>query len=132
MAIICNRRRLETNLLFLSQGFDSSSEIFQHIQMKYVDDEGIKNYFAAFHMHGTFPVSVTTENFADFFDILPEPTSKRSLSSFIVRHAPRRLPPNPKVVHVHNQRGGMLMLGAMLPALRRLRYKYFVDRVALH
>ncbi|KAL2519756.1 hypothetical protein Adt_16003 [Abeliophyllum distichum] len=69
VVIICNRRRLETNSPFLSQGVDPSSEIFQQIQMKYVnDDEGIKNYFSAFHMHDTFPVSVIIDNFADFFD----------------------------------------------------------------
>ncbi|CAI9756386.1 unnamed protein product [Fraxinus pennsylvanica] len=69
VVIICNRRRLETNPPFLSQGVDPSSEIFQHIQMKYVDDdEGIKNYFAAFHMQDIFPVSVIIDNFADFFD----------------------------------------------------------------
>ncbi|CAA2955161.1 Hypothetical predicted protein [Olea europaea subsp. europaea] len=69
VVIICNGRRLETNPPFLSQGVDPSSDIFQHIQMKYVDDdEGIKNYFAAFHIHDIFPVSVIIDNFADFFD----------------------------------------------------------------
>lgn len=32
------------------------------------DDEGIKNYFAAFHLHDTFPVSVIIDDFGDFFD----------------------------------------------------------------
>ncbi|KAI3472915.1 hypothetical protein Pfo_029164 [Paulownia fortunei] len=69
VVILCNRRRLEINPPFLSQGADPSSEIFQRIQMKYVDDdEGIKNYFAAFHLHDTFPVSVIIDDFAEFFD----------------------------------------------------------------
>ncbi|KAK4413545.1 hypothetical protein Salat_2767100 [Sesamum alatum] len=69
VVILCNRRRLETSPPFLSQGVDPSSELFQRIQMKYVDDdEGIKNYFAAFHLHDTFPVSVIIDDFADFFN----------------------------------------------------------------
>lgn len=32
------------------------------------DDEGIKNYFAAFHLHDIFPVSVIIDDFGDFFD----------------------------------------------------------------
>ncbi|KAL2253826.1 uncharacterized protein LOC105168477 isoform X3 [Sesamum indicum] len=69
VVILCNRRRLETCPPFLSQGVDPSSELFQRIQMKYVDDdEGIKNYFAAFHLHDTFPVSVIIDDFADFFN----------------------------------------------------------------
>ncbi|PIN04312.1 hypothetical protein CDL12_23153 [Handroanthus impetiginosus] len=69
VVILCNRRRLETNPPFLSQGVDPSSELFQRIQMKYVDDdEGIKNYFAAFHLHDKFPASVIIDDFADFFD----------------------------------------------------------------
>ena len=37
---------------------------------RYVDDdEGIKNYFAAFHLqHPTFPLSGIIDDFADFFD----------------------------------------------------------------
>ncbi|KAG8365800.1 hypothetical protein BUALT_Bualt17G0009500 [Buddleja alternifolia] len=69
VVILCKRRRLETNPPFLSQGVDPSSQIFQNIQMKYVNDaEGIKNYFAAFHLHNTFPASVIIDDFADFFD----------------------------------------------------------------
>ncbi|KAL8519955.1 hypothetical protein ACS0TY_010767 [Phlomoides rotata] len=69
VVILCNRRKLETNPPFLSQGVDPSSEIFQRIQIKYVDDdEGIKNYFAAFHLHDTFPVLVIIDDFVDFFD----------------------------------------------------------------
>uniref|UniRef100_A0A2N9I5B7 Uncharacterized protein n=1 Tax=Fagus sylvatica TaxID=28930 RepID=A0A2N9I5B7_FAGSY len=37
--------------------------------MKYVDDdEGIKNYFAAFHLHDTFPAAVVVDDFGDFFE----------------------------------------------------------------
>ncbi|KAL6568004.1 hypothetical protein OROGR_001672 [Orobanche gracilis] len=69
VVILCNRRRLETNPPFLSQGVDPSSESFRRIQMKYVDDdEGIKKFFAAFHLNDTFPVSVIIDNFADLFD----------------------------------------------------------------
>lgn len=32
------------------------------------DYEGIKTYFAAFHLHEDFPVSVVIDDFADFFD----------------------------------------------------------------
>lgn len=36
---------------------------------RYVDDdEGIKKYFAAFHLHVTFPVAVVVDDFGDFFD----------------------------------------------------------------
>ncbi|XP_024023718.1 uncharacterized protein LOC21396334 isoform X2 [Morus notabilis] len=56
---ICNRRNLESNPPFLSQ----------HIQMKYVeDDEGIKRYFAAFHLHNTLPSTIIIDDFGDFFD----------------------------------------------------------------
>ncbi|KAK9277351.1 hypothetical protein L1049_006893 [Liquidambar formosana] len=69
VVFICNRRRLENKPPFLSQGIDPSSDIFQRIQMKYVDDdEGIKKYFAAFHLHDTFPVAVIIDDFGDFFD----------------------------------------------------------------
>lgn len=32
------------------------------------DDEGIKKYFAAFHLYDTFPVAVVVDDFGDFFD----------------------------------------------------------------
>ena len=32
------------------------------------DDEGIKNYFAAFHLHDTFPAAVVVDDFGDFFE----------------------------------------------------------------
>lgn len=69
VVFICNRRRLEARPPFLSQGIDPSSDIFQRIKMKYVDDEeGIKKYFAAFHLHGSLPAAVVVDNFGDFFD----------------------------------------------------------------
>ncbi|OVA09667.1 hypothetical protein BVC80_9101g203 [Macleaya cordata] len=68
VVFICNRSRLENKPPFLSQGMDPSSDVFQRIQMKYVeDDEGMKKYFAAFHMHQTFPLAVIVDNFGDFF-----------------------------------------------------------------
>ncbi|KAI3986890.1 hypothetical protein MKX01_014591 [Papaver californicum] len=74
VVFICNKRRLENKPPFLSQGLDPSSDMFTRIQMKYVeDDEGIKKYFAAFHMHGnneggTFPGAVIIDDFGGFFD----------------------------------------------------------------
>ncbi|KAM1498683.1 hypothetical protein TB2_021139 [Malus domestica] len=69
VTFICNRRRLEVKPPYLSQGVDSSSEAFRRIRMKYVDDEeGIKKYFAAFHLHETFPATVVIDDFGDFFD----------------------------------------------------------------
>ncbi|CAI9093078.1 OLC1v1028486C1 [Oldenlandia corymbosa var. corymbosa] len=70
VVFLCNRRKLETNPPFLSQGIDPSSQVFERIQMKYVDDdEGIKKYFAGFHLHNsTFPALVVIDDFADFFD----------------------------------------------------------------
>lgn len=32
------------------------------------DDEGIKKYFAAFHLHNTFPSTIIIDDFGDFFD----------------------------------------------------------------
>lgn len=32
------------------------------------DSEGLNNYFAAFHLHDTFPVSVIIDDFGDLFD----------------------------------------------------------------
>ncbi|MBA0759902.1 hypothetical protein Gotri_022713, partial [Gossypium trilobum] len=31
------------------------------------DDEGIKKYFAAFHLKDTFPIAVVVDDFGDFF-----------------------------------------------------------------
>ncbi|KAH0706553.1 uncharacterized protein [Solanum tuberosum] len=69
VVFICNRRKLESKPPYLAQGIDVSSDVINRIQMKYVDDEdGIKKYFAAFHMHDPAPVSVIIDDFADFFD----------------------------------------------------------------
>ncbi|XP_009787331.1 uncharacterized protein LOC107759245 [Nicotiana tabacum] len=72
VVFICNRRKLETKPPYLAQGIDpfSDSTIFERIQMKYIEDEeGIKKYFAAFHMHNNpAPVSVIIDDFADFFN----------------------------------------------------------------
>ncbi|XP_060969239.1 uncharacterized protein LOC115715271 isoform X2 [Cannabis sativa] len=72
VVFICNRHKLQTKPPFLSQGIDPSSDAFQRIQMKffrYVDnDEAIKNYFAAFHLHETFPDTVIVDDFGDFFE----------------------------------------------------------------
>ncbi|KAK6936956.1 hypothetical protein RJ641_033986 [Dillenia turbinata] len=69
VVFICNQRRLETKPPYLSQGIDHTSNVFQRIEMKYVDDdEEIKKYFAAFHMYETFPAAVVIDDFGDFFD----------------------------------------------------------------
>ncbi|XP_061346961.1 uncharacterized protein LOC133292556 isoform X2 [Gastrolobium bilobum] len=66
---ICNRHRLDSKPPFLSQDIDPSSDIFQRIQMKYInDDEDIRKYFAAFHLLDTFPAAVVIDDFGDFFD----------------------------------------------------------------
>ncbi|XP_019189349.1 PREDICTED: uncharacterized protein LOC109183739 isoform X4 [Ipomoea nil] len=69
VVFICSRHKLDTKPPFLSQGVDPSSDIFQRIHIKYIDDdEGIKRYFAAFHIHHANPVSVIIDDFANFFD----------------------------------------------------------------
>lgn len=66
---ICNKRRLESKPPYLSQGVDPTSGVFGQIQMKYLeDDEGIKKYFAACHLHETLPVAVIIDDFGDFFN----------------------------------------------------------------
>ncbi|WRX15937.1 hypothetical protein QQP08_008424 [Theobroma cacao] len=68
VVFICNRRRLENKPPYLYQGIDPSSDVFQRIKMKYADDDdGIKKYFAAFHLHDTFPAAVIVDDFGDFF-----------------------------------------------------------------
>ncbi|PKI71421.1 uncharacterized protein LOC116210341 isoform X2 [Punica granatum] len=50
-------------------GIEPSSDVFRHIQMKYVDSgEGLKKYFAAFHLHDTLPAAVVIDDFGDLFD----------------------------------------------------------------
>ncbi|XP_009599091.1 uncharacterized protein LOC107762409 [Nicotiana tabacum] len=71
VVFICNRRKLETKPPYLAKGIDPSSAIFERIQMKYIEDEeGIKKYFAAFHIlhNNPAPVSVIIDDFADFFN----------------------------------------------------------------
>ncbi|KAF7113917.1 hypothetical protein RHSIM_RhsimUnG0101400 [Rhododendron simsii] len=69
VVFICNRRRLESKPPFLPQDIDPSNDIFERVQMKYVDnDEGIKKYFAAFHLHDNFPRTVVIDDFGDLFD----------------------------------------------------------------
>lgn len=69
VVFICNRRRLEAKPPYLSQGIDPSSGVFGRIQMKYVeDDEAVKKYFAAFHLHESFPAAVIVDDFGELFD----------------------------------------------------------------
>ncbi|XP_010245976.1 PREDICTED: uncharacterized protein LOC104589374 [Nelumbo nucifera] len=71
VVFICNRRRLESKPPYLSQGIDASSDVFNRIRMKYVEDyEGINKYLAGFHLHqlGTYPTAVVIDDFGDFFD----------------------------------------------------------------
>uniref|UniRef100_A0A9I9DR78 Uncharacterized protein n=1 Tax=Cucumis melo TaxID=3656 RepID=A0A9I9DR78_CUCME len=51
VTFICNRRKLENKPPYLSQ-----------------DDDGIKKYFSAFHLHSTLPVAVVIDDFGDFFE----------------------------------------------------------------
>ncbi|CAN7077286.1 unnamed protein product [Brassica oleracea var. botrytis] len=68
VVFICHRKRIESNPPFLSQGLDPSSDAFNRIQMKYVDDdEGLRNYFAAFHLHLHLPAAVVIDDFGDYF-----------------------------------------------------------------
>ncbi|CAN1279406.1 hypothetical protein LINPERPRIM_LOCUS17000 [Linum perenne] len=69
VVFICSRHRMEANPPYLSQGTDASDDVFERIQMKYVDDDqGIKNYMAAFHLLDTFPAAVVIDDFGGFFD----------------------------------------------------------------
>lgn len=68
VVFICNRRRFEAKPPFLSQGIDPSSEHFQRIQIKYVeDDQAIKKYFAAFHLLQPPPSAIIVDDFGDLF-----------------------------------------------------------------
>ncbi|XP_024015456.1 uncharacterized protein LOC112088985 isoform X2 [Eutrema salsugineum] len=68
VVFICHRKRIESNPPFLSQGIDPSSDVFNRIQRKYVDgDEGIRKYFAAFHLHIDLPSAVVIDDFDDYF-----------------------------------------------------------------
>ncbi|GAB2297511.1 hypothetical protein Dimus_031611 [Dionaea muscipula] len=66
---MCSRRKLQANPPYLSMGIDPSSDIFSCVQIKYVEcEEDVKKYFAAFHLHESFPVAVIVDDFGDFFD----------------------------------------------------------------
>ncbi|XP_023642793.1 uncharacterized protein LOC17893061 isoform X1 [Capsella rubella] len=88
VVFICHRKKLESNPPFLSQGIDPSSDVFNRIQMKYVDDdEGIRKYFAAFHLHHVddSPVAVIIDDFGDYFTQLNSVTSSRARDMAMVR-----------------------------------------------
>eukprot|EP01018_Ginkgo_biloba_P025481 Gb_14484 [translate_table: standard] len=69
VVFLCRRHSMEKNPPFLPQDIDPSSDIFEQIQMKYLeDDEGIRKYFAAFHMHQTFPRAVIIDDLCEFFE----------------------------------------------------------------
>lgn len=69
VVFVCNRSRLQSKRPYLSQSIDPSSHVLKLIKMKYVvDDEEIKKYFAAFHLHDKIPTAVVVDDFGDFFD----------------------------------------------------------------
>uniref|UniRef100_A0A7N0UTK5 Uncharacterized protein n=1 Tax=Kalanchoe fedtschenkoi TaxID=63787 RepID=A0A7N0UTK5_KALFE len=69
VVFICNQERLRNKPPHLSQSVDPTSDVFKRIQMKYVqDDQGIKSYFAAFHLLDAFPAAVVVDDFGDFFN----------------------------------------------------------------
>ncbi|XP_027191261.1 uncharacterized protein [Cicer arietinum] len=78
---ICNRHRLDFKPPFLSQGIDPSSNVFHRIRIKYVnDEEDIRNYFAAFHLHDKLPDAVVIDDFGDLFDNSQKGSCKLLLS----------------------------------------------------
>ncbi|GKA93813.1 hypothetical protein Tco_0815799 [Tanacetum coccineum] len=69
VVFISTPQRLHTKPPFLSKGIDPASHFFDRIHIKYVEDEeGINKFFAAFHMHDTFPGLVVIDDLGDFFD----------------------------------------------------------------
>eukprot|EP00249_Psilotum_nudum_P015957 c25594_g1_i8 orf=51-506(+) len=69
VVFICKRHSLERKPPLLPQEVDASSEVFERIHMKYVDDdEGIRKFFAAFHMHPKFPRAVIIDDLCEFFN----------------------------------------------------------------
>lgn len=69
VVFISSPQRLHSKPPFLSKGIDPSSHFFDRIHIKYVEDEeGINKFFAAFHMHDTFPGLVIIDDLGDFFD----------------------------------------------------------------
>ncbi|XP_010488376.1 PREDICTED: uncharacterized protein LOC104766234 isoform X1 [Camelina sativa] len=88
VVFICRRKKIESNPPFLSQGIDPSSDVFNRIQMKYVDDdEGIRKYFAAFHLHHVVdsPSAVIIDDFGDYFTQLNSVMSSRARDMAMVR-----------------------------------------------
>ncbi|KAM0915847.1 hypothetical protein ACQ4PT_010594 [Festuca glaucescens] len=68
VVFICSKGRLENSPPFLSQGVDPSLNVLQRVQIKYIeDDEGIRKYFAAFHLLDDFPAAVIVDDFTGFF-----------------------------------------------------------------
>ncbi|XBJ23908.1 hypothetical protein VPH35_001908 [Triticum aestivum] len=68
VVFICSKGRLENSTPFLSQGVEPSLSVLQRIQIKYIeDDEGIRKYFAAFHLLDDFPAAVIVDDFTGFF-----------------------------------------------------------------
>ncbi|XP_037450498.1 uncharacterized protein LOC119320521 isoform X4 [Triticum dicoccoides] len=68
VVFICSKGRLENSPPFLSQGVEPSLNVLQRIQIKYIeDDEGIRKYFAAFHLLDDFPAAVIVDDFTRFF-----------------------------------------------------------------
>ncbi|KAK1406460.1 hypothetical protein QVD17_41759 [Tagetes erecta] len=69
VVFISTQRSLQIKPPFLPKGIDPSDNVFDRIQMKYVEDEdGINKFFAAFHMYDTFPVLVVIDDLGGFFD----------------------------------------------------------------
>ncbi|XP_078173578.1 tRNA dimethylallyltransferase isoform X2 [Carex rostrata] len=69
VVFICNKAKLENKPPFLSEAIDPSSDVFERIQIKYIEDyEDIKMYFAAFHLHEKFPSAVIIDDFGGFFN----------------------------------------------------------------
>ncbi|KAL1212879.1 hypothetical protein V5N11_000437 [Cardamine amara subsp. amara] len=88
VVFICHRKKIESNPPFLSQGIDPSSDVFNRIQMKYVDDdEGIRKYFAAFHLHldDNFPATVIIDDFDYYFSKLNSVMNSRARDMAMVR-----------------------------------------------
>ncbi|KAM0857379.1 hypothetical protein ACQ4PT_048510 [Festuca glaucescens] len=68
VVFICSKGRLENSPPFLSQGVDPSLNVLKRVQIKYIeDDEGIRKYFAAFHLLDDFPAAVIVDDFTGFF-----------------------------------------------------------------
>ncbi|KAA3466098.1 tRNA dimethylallyltransferase [Gossypium australe] len=67
VVFICSRRRLETKPPYLAQAYIRLSTYHYILYINDDDDEGIKKYFAAFHLKDTFPIAVVVDDFGDFF-----------------------------------------------------------------